>query len=100
MSYEAMSPLHLFMIDDISIREITPKARRGCIRAAENLNDKTRAIGDANIILTCRSKQSGLDKVEVFEAFNDQFAPCCSNDAVRLINRRLWKVIFLPRATL
>ncbi len=100
MSYQAMSPLHLLVIDDIAIRKITPKTQQGYIRAAKNRNDKTRAIGDANVILTYRSKQSRLDKVQVFEAFNDRFAPCCSNGAVSLINCKLWIVIFLPQVTL
>jgi hypothetical protein len=78
MADESMSPLHELMIDDIAIRKITPKTQWGYIRVAKNLNDKTRAIGDALVILTCRSKQSRLDRVGVFEALDDRFALCCS----------------------
>ena len=31
MADEAMSPLHQLMIDDITIRKITPKTKRGYI---------------------------------------------------------------------
>jgi hypothetical protein len=72
------------MIEDMTIRNFGPKSQEGYIRTAKDSNNETRAIGDAVVILTSRSKQFRLDRVEVFKALNDRFALCCSNGVVRL----------------
>jgi hypothetical protein len=63
-------------------RKITPKAREGYIRTAQDSNNETRAIGAAVIILTRSSKRFRLDGVEVFAVLKDRFVLCCLKDAV------------------
>jgi hypothetical protein len=38
------------MIEDMTIRKITPKTQQGYIRTAKNSNDEIRAIGDASAL--------------------------------------------------
>jgi len=85
MTDEAMSPLRRRMIEDMTIRKLSPKTRQGYIRTAKGSNDETRAIGDAVIILTSASKQFRLNSVEVFEALNNWFVRCRSKVVVRRI---------------
>ena len=61
------------------------KDPEGYIGTAKGWNNETRAIGDAGIILTSRSKRFRLDGIEVLAVLKDRFVLCCLKDVERWI---------------
>jgi|1185.fasta_scaffold1538695_1 hypothetical protein len=62
------------LFSSIAVADIARPSREGHICITMDLNDEHRAIGDAVIILTSRSKQLRLDKVVVYRTPEGQFA--------------------------
>jgi hypothetical protein len=66
MTNEVISPLRRRMIEDMTIRKLSPKTQQSYIHAAHGSNDEPRAIGEVPIILTTGSREFRLGKVEGF----------------------------------